>query len=329
MTKVGVVGVGSMGRNHARVLSEMGALAGVADPDPKARTEVATRFVVGGYATPSDMFSSVDAIVIATPTKFHRQTAIEAMEAGKHVLCEKPIAATIKDSKEMLRAAEKAGVVLAIGMIERHNPVVGFARKALAEGRFGDLVSLSARRVSSMPGRIKDVGCVLDLGIHDIDVMRYLASSPVRSVYALSGRQGEAPFEDHADILIEFENGTTGISQTNWLTPMKVRRLSLTCMKNYVELDYMTQGVTISSSQYVSLDQGDLFQAPLEFDIRNISLKKQEPLKNELSDFLAAIEKGTEPLVSGAEGLESMRVALAAIDSSAHKKKVEMKDFGG
>jgi UDP-N-acetylglucosamine 3-dehydrogenase len=329
MTKVGVVGVGSMGRNHARVLSEMGALAGVADPDPKARAEVAARFGVVGFSDYSEMLSSVDALVIATPTKFHRQTAIEAMEAGKHVLCEKPIAATVRDGSDMLHAAKKAGVVLAIGMIERHNPVVGFARNALAEGRFGELVSLSARRVSSMPGRIKDVGCVLDLGIHDIDVMRYLAGSPVRSVYALSGRQGEAPFEDHADILIEFESGTTGFSQTNWLTPMKVRRLSLTCMKNFVELDYMTQGVTISSSQYVSLDQGDLFQAPLEFDIRNISLKKQEPLKSELSDFLAAIKGGAGPLVSGAEGLESMRVALAAITSSAEKRKIEMKDFGG
>jgi UDP-N-acetylglucosamine 3-dehydrogenase len=329
MTKVGVVGVGSMGRNHARVLAELGALGGVADPDAKARAEVAARFGVKGYADHREMLEHVDAVVVATPTKYHMATVIDAAEKGKHVLCEKPIAATVRDGREMLAVARKAGIVLAVGMIERHNPVVGFAKVALAEKRFGELVSLSARRVSAMPGRIKDVGCVLDLGIHDIDVMRYLAGSPAKSVYALTGMQGEAAFEDHADVLIEFGNGVSGVSQTNWLTPMKVRRLSMTCMKNFVELDYMTQGVTISSSQYVSLDQGDLFHAPLEFDIRNISLKKQEPLKNELSDFISAIKNGGTPLVSGEEGLESMRVALAAIASSAGKRKVDMEDFGG
>jgi UDP-N-acetylglucosamine 3-dehydrogenase len=329
MTKVGVVGVGSMGRNHARVLAELGALGGIADLDAKARNEVAAKFGVKGYSDFREMLPHVDALVVAAPTSMHRPTAVEAMEAGKHVLCEKPIASSVADGKAMLRAAEKAGVVLAIGMIERHNPVVAFAKEALAQGRFGELVSLSARRVSSMPGRIRDVGCVLDLGIHDIDVMRYLVGAPVRSVYALGGRHSNAPFEDHADVLIEFADGKTGISQTNWLTPMKVRKLSLTCMRNFVELDYMTQGVTISSSQFMALDQGDLFHAPLEFDIRNISLKKQEPLKNEICDFLDAVKSGGTPLVSGAEGLESMRVALAAIESSAKKVKIDLENFGG
>jgi UDP-N-acetylglucosamine 3-dehydrogenase len=329
MTKVGVVGVGSMGRNHARVLSEMGALAGIADPDAKARGEVAARFGVRGYADYHEMIQHVDALVVATPTNLHKEAVVAAAESGKHVLCEKPVASSVEDGRAMLKSVEKAGTVLAIGMIERHNPVVAFAKDALARGRFGELVSLSARRVSSMPGRIRDVGCVLDLGIHDIDVMRYLVGSPVKSVYALGGRHGTTPFEDNADVLIEFADGKTGISQTNWLTPMKVRKLSLTCMRNFVELDYMAQSVTISSSQFMSIDRDDLFHAPLEFDIRNISLKKTEPLKNELADFLNAIKGIGGPLVSGAEGLESMRVALAAIESSKRKAKIEMSDFGG
>lgn len=323
MLKAGVIGTGSMGRNHARVLAELGALSCIADKDGKALAEVTSRFGVKGHSDYRELLGGdVDAVVVATPTGTHHEVVMEALLAGKHVLVEKPMASNLAQAGEMLKVAEREGLVLAVGMIERHNPVVGFAKEALAEGKFGDLVSMSARRVSALPGRIKDVGVILDLGIHDIDVMRYLAGAPVRSVYALTGRQSGAPFEDHADILIEFGNGVAGISQTNWLTPMKVRRLSLTCMKNFVELDYMTQIVTISSSQFVSLDYGDLFHAPLEFDIRNVSLRKQEPLKRELADFLEAIQKGRRPLVPGEEGMESMRVALAAIESAEGRKKV-------
>jgi len=330
MLKAGVIGTGSMGRNHARVLAEMGSLRCIADMDKKALAEVTARFSVQGFSDYKELLKSdIDAVVIATPTKTHHDIVMDALAAGKHVLVEKPIAPSLREGHEMVKAAERTGLVFAVGMIERHNPVVTFAKEALADKRFGEMVSMSARRVSSLPGRIKDVGVVLDLGIHDIDVMRYLASSRVRSVYSLSGMKSGAAFEDHANILIEFENGTSGISQTNWLTPMKVRRLSLTCMKNFVELDYMTQMVTISSSQFVSLDYGDLFHAPLEFDIRSISLRKQEPLRNELEDFLGAAQKGRGPLVPGKEGLESMRVALAAIRSSELKKKISMDDFGG
>ena len=203
--------------------------------------------------------------------------------------------------------------------------MVKFARDSLAEGRFGDVVSIAARRVSTMPGRIRDVGVLLDLGIHDVDVIRYLAQSPVRSVYALGGKRQNDVFEDHANILLDFENDILGFVEVNWLTPMKVRRLSITCLKNYVELDYMKQSADISSSQVSGkLDSEDLYRLPIEFDIRHVSLKKQEPLRNEQEDFLESIKQNRQPLINGADGTETLRVCQAALKSIKEGRRINI-----
>lgn len=316
MLKACVIGIGSMGRNHVRVLAELGALGGYADADPKVLSEMEARFGLEGHTDYRTLLASdIDAVSIATPTETHVQIALDAIAEGKHVLVEKPLAHTLEDAERIEAAAERAGVVLAVGMIERHNPVVRFAKCALEDGRFGDIVSLSAKRVSAFPSRIRDVGVVLDLAIHDLDVMRYLTSSEAKSVFALGGTMGTPSFEDHANILIEFSNGSKGYCEVNWLTPMKIRKMVLTCTKSAVEMDYMNQVAEISSSQFMSVDLGDLYQTPLEYDIRSVNLKKQEPLRNELLDFLTAAGRGSAPLVSGRDALKSMRLAFAAMES--------------
>jgi UDP-N-acetylglucosamine 3-dehydrogenase len=324
--KAGVIGVGSMGKNHARVYSEMGVLGGIADSMESVARPLAEKFGVDYYNDYADMLKSdIEAVTVATPTNTHFKIAMDAVKAGKHVLVEKPICFNIQEAEELVRAAKKEGMVLAVGQIERHNPVVKFARESIEAGKFGDIVSISARRVSTMPGRIRDVGVLMDLGIHDIDVIRYLAQSPVKSVYALGGKRQNSEFEDHANILLDFKNGVQGFVEVNWLTPMKVRRISLTCLKNYVELDYMKQSADISSSQVSgTYDSGDLYRLPIEFDIRHVSLKKQEPLRNEQEDFLDAIKNGREPLISGSDGTETLRVCQAAIRSINEGKKVVM-----
>ncbi len=324
--RAGVIGVGSMGKNHARVYSEMSALGGIADSDMATAKPLADRFGVEAFPDYRDMLASdIDAVNIATPTQTHYRIAMDALNAGKHVLVEKPICSTIEESRELVNAAENAGLVLAVGLIERHNPVVEFARDAIVDGKFGDVVTLTARRVSSMPGRIRDVGVIMDLGIHDIDVMRYLASSPVTSVYALGGTRSEVDFEDHASILLDFENGIMGFVEANWLTPMKVRRLSLTCLKNYVELNYMTQSADVSSSQFPeSYDSADLYRLPIEFHVRHVALKKQEPLRKELEDFQEAVMGKHPPLVTGPDGIETLRVCKAALRSIKEGNTISM-----
>jgi UDP-N-acetylglucosamine 3-dehydrogenase len=325
MLNTGVIGVGSMGKNHARVLSEISNLVGIADPDKDAGQSVASKTGAQYFEDYHDMLNEdIQAICIATPTDMHFGISQDVITKGIHFLVEKPMCSTLEDSEKLVGLAKDAGLTMAVGHIERHNPVVGFTKKALEDGAYGDAIALAARRVSSYPARIKDVGVIMDLGIHDVDVMRYLLGSEVESVFTQGRRRKHEVFEDHANILLDFENGTTGFVEVNWLTPMKVRRLSLTCSKNFVELDYVKQSLVISSSSLGELDPFNLYQVHLEYDIRRVSLQKEEPLKNELSDFLEAIAERRDPLVSGEDGLQTMKVVMAAAESSKTKKKVEL-----
>lgn len=325
MLNTGVIGVGSMGKNHARVLSEISNLVGVADPDKKAGKSVSKKTGAQYFDNYKDLVKEdVDAVCVAAPTDMHFDISKDIISKGIHVLVEKPMCLTLKDSEKLVQLAKDAGLTLAVGHIERHNPVVAFTKKALEAGAYGDAIALSARRVSSFPERIKDVGVIMDLGIHDVDVMRYLLGSEVESVFTQGRRRKHEVFEDHANILLDFDNGTTGFVEINWLTPMKVRKLSLTCSKNFVELDYVKQSLVISSSALMEYDPFNLYQVPLEYDIRRVSIKKEEPLKNELNDFLDSITKKREPLVSGEDGLRTMRVIMAAAESSKTKKRISL-----
>ncbi len=314
-----------MGKNHARVYSDLDVLGGIADLDIETAKGLADRFKSTAYSDYKELLATdIDAVTVATPTQTHYRIAMDAIDAGKHVLIEKPICSTIEESEKLIQAAKDAGLTLAVGLIERHNPVVNFAKEAIQSGQFGDLVTVVARRVSSFPARIRDVGVIMDLGVHDIDVTRYLVGSPIKSVYALGGRQANAEFEDHCNVLMDFEDGTTGFVEVNWLTPMKVRKISLTCMKNFVELDYISQSAEISSSQILEFDRSNMYNIPIEFDIRNISIKKKEPLMNEQVDFLSAALNKTKPLVSGEDGLMTIKVCTAAIDSIKTGQRVIM-----
>ncbi|MFQ5910016.1 MAG: Gfo/Idh/MocA family protein [Thermoplasmata archaeon] len=325
MLRVGVIGVGSMGQNHARVLSEVADLVGVADTDSDTGRRVAQRFSIEWFQNYEDLLKQgIDAVSVATPTALHYRVAKDAIESGVNVLVEKPMCSTVEEAETLVEMAESSGLTLAVGHIERHNPVVDFMKKGIRDGRYGEVVTISARRVSSLPSRIHDVGVILDLGIHDIDVMRYLLGSEVSSVFASGGRRKHENFEDYANILLTFANGTSGFVEVNWLTPMKVRKLSLTCLKNFVEVDYITQSVQISSSALGRLDSFNLYRIPLEFDTRRISLEKREPLKNELKDFLDAIEKKRDPLINGRDGLRTMRAVMAAIESARDGKRISL-----
>ncbi|UCE92313.1 MAG: Gfo/Idh/MocA family oxidoreductase [Methanobacteriota archaeon] len=313
---VGVIGVGSMGRNHARILSEMGLLGGVADTAPGVAKAIGKRFSVKHFLSYRELLRrDFDAVTVVTPTTTHSRIATEALKLGKHVLLEKPMTGDPKKLAALESLARRQKVVLAGGFTERHNPAVDFARRSIKSKAYGELITAATRRVSSMPTRIRDVGVVMDLGIHDIDVLQHIVAKPPRSVYALGGKSAGTKYEDHANILIDFEGGETGFIEVNWLTPMKVRKLSLTCSKNYVEVDYMDQSALVCSSSFKQLETGNLYEVPIEFDLRRIALRKEEPLKREIGDFLGAIDNGVDPLVTGESALTTLKVAYAALRS--------------
>lgn len=319
--RVGVIGVGSMGKNHVRVYSEIADLVGVTDVMQDSSRSVAEKFGVRSYGSPLDLLRDVDAVSICTPTSEHLKVAKMAIEQGVSLLVEKPFTGRSETAAELVEMADKAKVTVASGFIERCNPIVGTLRGMATAKRFGDVISIASRRVSSFPARIRDVGVIMDLGIHDVDVLRHVKGSEVRSVYALGGSYNTDKCEDFANLLLEFEDGGLGFIEVNWLTPMKVRKLSLTCSEAFVQADYIDQSMEISSSSIKDLDPGNLFNLPLELDVHHISVKKEEPLKVELQNFLRAAEAGKEAPISGRDAVSNLKVCEAALRSLKSKGK--------
>ncbi|RLF39784.1 MAG: hypothetical protein DRN00_01040 [Thermoplasmata archaeon] len=314
MLKIGVIGVGSMGKNHARVCSELEDvdLVGVVDADRSTAKRIAKIFDTEPFFDYKEIIPKIDAAIVATPTSTHYKIAMGLLDEGKHVLVEKPICSSVKEAEELVKKAERKDLVLAVGHIERHNPAVRFVRDMANRKEFGEIISLSSKRVSNLPTRIRDVGVILDFGVHDIDVMRFLVGD-IESVYARAGRfNKDIKYEDHANIVLNFKNGVTGVLEVNWLTPMKVRKLFLTCSKNFVEVDYMRQLVIISSSTFREMDEINLYNVPIQYNIHQITLERKEPLKNEITDFVEAIMRSREPLATGVDGLMALKVAKAA-----------------
>ena len=326
MLRIGVIGTGSMGKNHARVCTEVEhvELVGIVDTDKKAAKTIAQRFDVKPLYDYRDLLSEIDAAIIATPTSTHYKIAMDLIQQGKHVLVEKPLCDTVKNAQTLVATADKHGVVLAAGHIERHNPVVRYVKESLEKKTFGDIITLTSKRVSNLPGRIRDVGVIFDFGVHDIDVMRYL-NGEITKVYTKAGTFNKnISHEDHATIMVTFENNTCGVIEVNWLTPLKIRKLFLTCSKHCVEADYINQQVTLSSSSFETIDEGNLYRVPIQYNVDHITLQKREPLRNEIEDFVEAIQHQKQPLVTGFDGMQTLKIAEAALQSYTNGKEVKI-----
>lgn len=328
--RIAVVGAGVMGRNHARVISQTPEthLAAVVDATPQAAETVARMH--GTHArTLHEVLSdhSIEGIVVATPTATHIEIAQRALDAGKHLLVEKPVAPTAQQAADLAACAAKAGCVLAVGHIERHNPAVGYVKAALERGSYGQLIHIAARRVSRLPGRIHDVGCILDLGIHDIDAIMHIVGEPPTRVHAVGGKFSPGSrFEDHAAILLGFAHGVTAVVEVNWLTPLKIRRLSLTASEQYVEVDYINQVVRESRGAFREVNEDNLSQVPVELSEQTVTLRRQEPLKLEALDFARAIREGTRPLVAAEDAVRVLDVAEAALRSIESGDAVRLRE---
>lgn len=311
---VGVIGVGAMGQNHVRVYSEIeiANLLAVSDLMKGTLAEVSKKFNTIGYVDYDNILEmpEIEAVSICVPTTYHYEVVMSAIEQGKHVLVEKPIAFTLDEAKEMVDAANDAGVKLATGHVERFNPAVLEAKKLIDEGVIGDIVSASAKRVGPFPPRIKDVGVTIDLAIHEVDIMFYLFDSPVSRIYANMGSKLEkCEYEDHAELMMKFESGAVGVLETNWLTPYKKRQLEITGVDGIISIDYIDQSVKIYGK-----------------NAREVNVEHKEPLREELTSFLSAIDRDEEPKITGADGIHALKVVLAAIKSAKAKIPINMNE---
>ncbi len=300
--KVGVAGVGVMGRNHARVLSDIRDFDVTTIFDMDAVTAQGVADVYDAQAVTSvEAFvaADLDAAVVSTPNRTHADLTVALLERGVHVLVEKPIAATVADARRMIDAAKTSDRVLMVGQVERFNPAVEAVKRAIADEK---VISIQITRVGPFPPRMGEVGVVIDLAVHDIDIIRHLTGSEVAEVQPQLART-RAEREDTALLQFRMENGVIAHITTNWVTPYKVRTLQVATQGKFVVADLITRQVTEYFGQ----------QPDGSYQTRAVNSWPNEPLKKELESFAHAIRTGEPPAVTGEDGLRNLEVALRCL----------------
>jgi UDP-N-acetylglucosamine 3-dehydrogenase len=301
--RVGVIGVGTMGANHARVFAELPdvTLVGVADPSAQQR-ELVTRILgVPAVESVDELLGpGLDAVTIAAPTHLHHEMALKCIERGIHVLVEKPIASNVAEAKEIIAAAKRNGVKLMVGHVERFNPAVQAIKDAI---RNEDILSIGITRVGPFPPRMSNVGVVIDLAVHDIDLIRWFTDSDIVEVQPqLSSAVAER--EDIALLQFRTESGVLAHINTNWLTPFKARTVHVATRNKYLIGDLLTRQVSECFG----------FQPDGSYSMRHLSVGHSEPLRAELQAFVNAVRNDQIPPVSGEDGLESLDVAIRCLE---------------
>ncbi len=292
--KVAVIGTGSLGSIHAGIYSSMKdvELAGICDTDPKRLSGISRKLNVKGFKDYTKLIGKIDAASIAVPTRSHYKIAKKLLSEGIHLLIEKPITQTVKEADELLHIAKSKNLTLAVGHVERFNAAVEAILKIK-----GDIKFVECHRLGPFSPRIKDVGVVLDLMIHDIDILLWLIKSPIKNVEAV-GVKVLTRHEDIANARITFQNGAVCNITASRVTANAVRKIRLFQPNAYISLDYIKQDAIIYKKRFNKILS------------RQIDIKKERPLQKELASFLGCIRSGKKPLASGEEGRQALSVAL-------------------
>ncbi len=296
--KVGVVGLGWMGRVHLRNYYEMPfvEVVGVVDTNQEALDEVNKQFDVKGYQTVEELMENeLDAVSICVPTTLHHSFGKKVIENNIALIIEKPLAATVAEGAELVDLAAKKGVHLMVGHVERFNPAVQRVKELMSNGV--EAISIQIERVGPYPPRIQDVGVIKDLASHDIDLLRFLSGSNFKNVYSVmtSTRGGH---EDNALITAETESGILCNINTNWVTPYKSRKIRVAAKTKFIDANLISQEVR-EFSEFSTYDQS--------YSVREWPLVFREPVKEELIQFIDAVRNGTEVPITGEDGLEVLK----------------------
>jgi UDP-N-acetylglucosamine 3-dehydrogenase len=290
-------------------------VAGVdTSPERRAAAERGTR----GLRTYADLAEALDAVrpdfaCLAAPATILPALAHQTIDAGVPVMVEKPLAADEEDALGVIRAAEERGVLLAVGHVERCNPAVMAMKQKIEAGVIGSIYQLHARRLSPFPDRDSMLGVSLDLATHDIDVMRYLTGSEVERVFAETAQRLHDTAEDLIAATLRFDSGATGVLEVNWLTPTKVRELTVTGEEGAFVLNYLTQELCHFAHPTKRTRWNALasMRGAGEGDMVRFALERREPLRVQWESFLTALRTGSEPLVRGWDGYAALSTARA------------------
>jgi predicted dehydrogenase len=308
MPRVGVIGVGALGQHHARVYAQLAGatLVGVHDRDPERAREVAARHGCRVFEDAEAMAREVDAVSVAVPTEAHHEVSRALLEAGRHVLVEKPITATLQEADDLIARAAARGLRLQVGHVERFNPALDILRDAVARPRF-----VEAHRLGAFSPRSLDVDVVLDLMIHDLDIVLWLdGSDPVQvdavGVPVLTSRV------DIANARLRFASGLIANLTASRVSAERVRKFRVFAPRTYVSADLAAREARI----YRLSEEVDENNRP-DIDVQTTRGQEEEPLRRQLAAFVQAVETGSRPVVSGEDGRRALALARTVIDRMA------------
>ena len=301
--RFGVIGVGHLGQHHARVYTELldARLVGVADNDPERARSIGAHLGVPAYGSLEELIDrqAPDAVSIVVPTSLHYEIAKRAMEAGLHVLIEKPVTTRPEEAEDLLRLAAEKDLVLQVGHIERFNSAIRYISQTAHKP-----IYLESKRIGPFSPRINDVGVVLDLMIHDIDIILSLVPSPIARI-AAAGARVSTEHEDIADAQITFENGVVAHILVSRVSEKKLRQLEIMERQRQITVNYETQTVQINRCVSSSDGQMEILESPI--------FPKNEPLKLELAHFVSCVRDRRQPLVGIRDGKRALEVAIEVL----------------
>ena len=299
--KIVQIGTGGWGKNHTRILSQLGVLVAVCDADPQKSKEYGEKYSVNHYTFLDELLSAeeFDGAFVVTPTSTHTAIAQKLLEVKKHVFVEKPMTYKSEDGQNLVKIAEKNKVILTCGYIERFNPAVGVVKKMVKEKKYGDLVMLEFHRENRMPLHIKDVGIIYDTSVHDIDTANWLFDEMPQVVFARAGKI-KHEHEDFTSIMLGYKNDKVAIITSNWITPKKLRKFNAVCTDAIISSDFITQEIVVEKDE----------------ESETIQNEKQEPLLLEIQSFLGAVEGKNDQVVKSQEAVNVTKIAEAALLSS-------------
>jgi predicted dehydrogenase len=326
--RAGLIGLGMMGRHHARNLRSLPGVDLVAVADPQGDPHGAAP----GYEILPDaealVAAGIDYAVVAVPTQFHRDVALTFACAGVHCLVEKPLAFDVAEAEQIATAFEQADLLGAVGYIERYNPALLAAKKRIEDGQLGQIYQIVTRRQGGFPARIADVGVVKDLATHDLDLTAFVAGSPFESVAAYSTRRSGRRDEDMVSAAGRLQNGTITNHLVNWLSPFKERVTVITGEKGALVADTLTADLTFHANAELDTNHWDQiasFRGVSEGDTVRYALQRQEPLRTEHEAFRDAVRGvGGNPIVTMREGLATARAIEAVLTAAAERRVVSL-----
>jgi UDP-N-acetylglucosamine 3-dehydrogenase len=327
--RIGLAGLGAMGRNHLRILASRAdiRLAAIADPVGDALAAAVATSGAQAFDEPLAMIAEaeLDALVIAAPTTSHVPLALAAIQRNIAVLVEKPLAESAEEGERIVIAARERGVPVQVGHVERFNPAVLELGRLLKDGWLSSIYSIASRRAGPFPDRIRDVGVTIDLATHDADILSWIAGERPSRVYAETAQRIHASHEDLLFGLLHFPSGATGMLDVNWLTPAKRRQLVVVGEEGMFELDYLTQRLTFTRATDTTNPRLIGGYAPtFEGDVAELPVISGEPLAAEIEAFLRIVREGGRPLVDAEDGLWAVAIATSLLTAAATGQAVDL-----